>query len=510
VSYHFEPIATKAAARYVFDASWGERRARAFYRSTYGWLLRQHLDADLRFVEKTPQNSFVVPFLARAFPEAQFVHIIRDGRDVALSYSKEPWLQAASLGSDRWEPGGYRWGPYARFWVERERVDEFESTSDLHRCIWAWRRFTEAALAAGADLSSARYLELRYEDVVTEPGAAAEPLLEFLGEYGQDAQTALQRALSGARPASVGRWRNELTTEMRRPWSARPALLKPGIRVVNPYRRSVADSSSVLATERCSCRPCSPHTLAWSVPRVCTSSNASAARGVGIVAPPLRARGPGPVPRGLGRPISRRQRSVRAAPYVRIRDGTDRVAGSVTPPGERRRHLRHLSGSSATPDAVFVHIVRAGRDVVASLYDVAKSNPEEWGGFRDLDSCINRWLEDVEITRSRMGHPRHMPVRYERLVNDPERELRTVCESIGLPFERKMVDNTVRPSRRRRPSGFGDGTARPVTGSNQNLRQCSTASAEHVEHRLRVDIDTRLDPRDSGNAGLHLFVRQSP
>jgi hypothetical protein len=215
VSYHFEPIATKAAARYVFDASWGERRARAFYRSTYGWLLRQHLDADLRFVEKTPQNSFVVPFLARAFPDAQFIHIIRDGRDVALSYSKEPWLQAASLGSDRWEPGGYRWGPYARFWVERERVDEFESTSDLHRCIWAWRRFTEAALAAGADLSSAHYLELRYEDVVTEPGAAAELLLEFLGEYGQDARTALQRALSGARPGSVGRWRNELTTQMR-------------------------------------------------------------------------------------------------------------------------------------------------------------------------------------------------------------------------------------------------------------------------------------------------------
>lgn len=40
------------------------------------------------WVEKTPDNIFQVPFLKEIFPEARFIHILRDGRDVALSSVK--------------------------------------------------------------------------------------------------------------------------------------------------------------------------------------------------------------------------------------------------------------------------------------------------------------------------------------------------------------------------------------------------------------------------------------
>ena len=209
VSYHHEPIATKAAARYVYDGAWGYRRAALFYRSVYAWLMRIHADGDLRFAEKTPSNSFVIPFLARAFPDALFIHIVRDGRDATASHLRQPWLLSSSSAMNRREPGGYRYGPDSRFWVERERRVEFESTTDAHRCIWSWRRHTEAALVDGRRLAT-RYLEVRYEDLVGNPLEQARVILEFLQVRDQASARAFSAALSEAQAGSIGRWRREL------------------------------------------------------------------------------------------------------------------------------------------------------------------------------------------------------------------------------------------------------------------------------------------------------------
>lgn len=213
ISYHFEPVATKAAARYVYDQAWDFARARGVYQRVYAWLMRIHADGDLRFAEKTPRNCFLLDFLHRAFPDAQFVHIIRDGRDAALSHSKKPWMQAAQAKSTKHEPGGYRYGPYARFWVEAERVAQFESTSDIHRCIWAWRRHTESVLAVAPNFSKDQYHELRYENLVINPKAEAEQLLNFLNITGQTSRQRFYQAISKVRPDSVGLWKKELSPE---------------------------------------------------------------------------------------------------------------------------------------------------------------------------------------------------------------------------------------------------------------------------------------------------------
>ncbi len=212
-SYHYEPPLTKAAARCVHEGWWTFPVARRFYRAAYWWLTRRRLAGDLRFAEKTPQNCFLVGFLKSAFPDAQFVHVIRDGRDAALSYRKKPWLRADAAGTKKRESGGYRYGPYARFWVEAERRAEFERTSDLHRCIWAWRRHAESALLQGGRLPPADYHELRYEDLVDDPRAAGERLLDFLGIEAAASRAALLAHLEQARRHSVGRWRAELTDD---------------------------------------------------------------------------------------------------------------------------------------------------------------------------------------------------------------------------------------------------------------------------------------------------------
>lgn len=212
VSYHFEPVATKYAARLVYDGTWGFRQAQRFYRGAYGWLMRVHLDADLRFAEKTPRNCFLIPFLHRAFPDAVFLHIVRDGRDAALSLSKQPWLQGAYRASGKREPGGYAYGA-ARFWVESDRVEEFERTTDVHRCIWAWRRYVEDAVAALAELPPHLHHTVRYEALVFDPSGEAERLLDFLQIDEPVARARFREHIALACPDSVGNWRRELPSE---------------------------------------------------------------------------------------------------------------------------------------------------------------------------------------------------------------------------------------------------------------------------------------------------------
>lgn len=215
VSYHFEPMATKSAAEYVYTGVWSDAKAGRFYRFVYRNLLRLHLDGDLRFAEKTPRNCFLIPFLRRAFPDAQFVFIVRDGRDAALSHSKKPWLQEDG-DTSKFDTGSHQFGVYPRFWVEAGRREEFRTTSTFHRCVWAWRRHAEAALQTLDKVPEAAQCRLQYESFVQHPTREMRRLLEVLEVSNDEAKRAIQFATQNVHTDSVGAWREELTPEQRR------------------------------------------------------------------------------------------------------------------------------------------------------------------------------------------------------------------------------------------------------------------------------------------------------
>jgi hypothetical protein len=97
-----------------------------------------------RYAEKTPMNVIHMPFLGRAFPEAHFIHLIRDGRDVALSY----------LDTD--------------FGVE-----------SLGEAAIYWDRFVRKGRSDGLRLGP-RYREIRYEDLLADPEEVLRSLCEFV------------------------------------------------------------------------------------------------------------------------------------------------------------------------------------------------------------------------------------------------------------------------------------------------------------------------------------------
>jgi hypothetical protein len=87
-----------------------------------------------------------LPLIAEAFPEARFVHIVRDGRDVALSLLEMEWGPVNVVDA-------------ARFW--RQRI--------------------EAGRRAGEKLGPDRYTELRYEEFVADPEGETRRICGFVG-----------------------------------------------------------------------------------------------------------------------------------------------------------------------------------------------------------------------------------------------------------------------------------------------------------------------------------------
>jgi hypothetical protein len=105
-----------------------------------------------RWGDKTPMYMRHLPLLERLFPSAQYVHLIRDGRDAATSFLQMPR------------------GTYTRTWAHPGTAADFA-------CLW--RTEVHSARALGRRVGNARYLEARYEHLVAEPERVVRAICDF-------------------------------------------------------------------------------------------------------------------------------------------------------------------------------------------------------------------------------------------------------------------------------------------------------------------------------------------
>ena len=104
------------------------------------------------------------------------------------------------------------------------------------------------------------------------------------------------------------------------------------------------------------------------------------------------------------------------------------------------RHLRYVplveKVSASDSSTRFVHVIRQGLDVVASLHQASRT----WEIPYDLDACVRRWNEDVGFSLSRIGAPRDLFVFYEELTAQPEAALRRLLAGLGLGWEPEILE----------------------------------------------------------------------
>lgn len=110
--------------------------------------------------------------LRAAFPQARFIHVVRDGRAVANSCLQTSWWTGYQ-GPSNWNLGPLP-EPYATEW---EAADgSFVLLAGL-----GWKLLMDAFQAAQAAIPPAQWLEVRYEDVLADPRGQVTAMLEFLG-----------------------------------------------------------------------------------------------------------------------------------------------------------------------------------------------------------------------------------------------------------------------------------------------------------------------------------------
>ena len=85
------------------------------------------------------------------------------------------------------------------------------------------------------------------------------------------------------------------------------------------------------------------------------------------------------------------------------------------------------------PEARFIHIIRDGRDLTLSIKGL-------WFGPNSIDEAAEFWTSRIEEGRRQAPELAHyMELRYEDLLEQPEVELRRICEFVDLPFDDQML-----------------------------------------------------------------------
>ena len=159
-----------------------------------------------RWAEKTPKNVHHLHYIFEKFPQAKFIHVLRDGRDVACSLRTHPRHRVVDgklVPVNTWKPMKY--------------------------CATRWR---DSLLSAKPHMSDPRFHNVRYERLVTEPRQTIMELMRFLGEPWDEALLAHTEAASTFRDvtafpqnpealqpigtAAVARWQRDMTEDDKR------------------------------------------------------------------------------------------------------------------------------------------------------------------------------------------------------------------------------------------------------------------------------------------------------
>ena len=147
---------------------------------------------------KNPRSMLMLPFWDRSFPGMRFLHVIRDGRDMAYSENDNQIRRHARavLGPD------------------------FDRPAPERAMLW-WVQANSLAADYGEAELGGRYLRVRLEDLCERPKRTIRSLYEFLGARGP-----IRQAIREVEPPrTLGRWRERPEPELAR----LVALGRPGL-----------------------------------------------------------------------------------------------------------------------------------------------------------------------------------------------------------------------------------------------------------------------------------------
>jgi hypothetical protein len=129
---------------------------------------------------KEPRSIYLLPFLHRHLPALRFLHVVRDGRDMALSSNQNQLRRHGAV-------------------IGLPRPDLDPAVQSI--TLWSWINGVTAAY--GRDRMGDAYLRIRFEDLCRDPVEVTSRVLSF---FDLEADPAVVSD-GVSEPPSLGRWR---------------------------------------------------------------------------------------------------------------------------------------------------------------------------------------------------------------------------------------------------------------------------------------------------------------
>jgi hypothetical protein len=120
------------------------------------------------------------------------------------------------------------------------------------------------------------------------------------------------------------------------------------------------------------------------------------------------------------------------------------------------------------PDSKFIHVVRHPLDAASSYKKVKEKS---WGGSTNFYHHIQQWKRSVGLGRAfQEKYPgQYRVIKYEDLLDNPEKETRGICGFLGLEFHPQMLEMSGHPGWKGHNSSF-EGQSKKETGINKTSR----------------------------------------
>jgi len=152
----------------VFTARWWEENCKRTneIRAIFG--AYQWLDRKSYFLNKSPFNTFRIPYLMQFIPEAHFIHLVRDGRAVVYSYAHRLHRKNKLME-----------------WPDTHKIRFSNSFDDL--AVWLssfWKMNIEEVMQRDKShmLSKQdKLIEFKYEELCSNPFAVLKNIFDWMG-----------------------------------------------------------------------------------------------------------------------------------------------------------------------------------------------------------------------------------------------------------------------------------------------------------------------------------------
>lgn len=156
-------------------------------------------------------------------------------------------------------------------------------------------------------------------------------------------------------------------------------------------------------------------------------------------------------------------------------------------------HLRYiplLEEASPAGRPYFIHVIRDGLEVVASLHRAS----QKWERPYGLEECVARWNADLGLSLDRISSPNHLFIAYEQLTSDAEATVRLLLDKLGLAWEPAILENYGSASEGVVTAGedWKTGVGRSIRRSATSAEVLTTEQREWVTKKLNQHLYDRI------------------